>query len=94
MYYNDHSPPHFHAKYVDTQASIRINDGHVIDGNLGARALRLVEEWRILHKAELLDDWSLAQARQPMLRIEPLESPTTSKVVRPVRPIHQGANHE
>ncbi len=52
MYYNEHSPPHFHAKYVDKQASIRINDGHVIDGNLGARALRLVEEWRILHKAE------------------------------------------
>ena len=73
MYYNDHSPPHFHAKYVDKQASIRINDGHVIDGNLGARALLLVEEWRILHKAELLDDWSLAQARQPLLRIEPLE---------------------
>ncbi len=45
----------------------------MIDGNLGARALRLVEEWRILYKAELLDDWSLAQARQPLLRIEPLE---------------------
>ncbi|MFN7872002.1 MAG: DUF4160 domain-containing protein [Cyanobacteriota bacterium] len=53
-------PPNFHAKYVEGQASIRINDGHVIDGNLGARALRLVEEWRIHHKAELLDDWSLA----------------------------------
>jgi hypothetical protein len=50
MFYNDHSPPHFHAKYEDTQASIRINDVHVIDGNLGARALRLVEEWRILHR--------------------------------------------
>ena len=55
MYYNDHSPPHFHAKYVDMQVSIRIEDGVVIDGSLGARALRLVEEWRILHKAELLD---------------------------------------
>jgi hypothetical protein len=43
MYYNDHSPPHFHAKYVDKQASIRIDDGYVIAGNLGARALRLVE---------------------------------------------------
>jgi hypothetical protein len=25
------------------------------------------------HKAELLDDWSLAQARQPLVKIEPLE---------------------
>jgi hypothetical protein len=73
MHYNDHSPPHFHAKYVDMQVSIRIKDGLVIDGSLGARALRLVEEWRILHKAELLDDWSLAQARQPLVKIEPLE---------------------
>ena len=73
MYYNDHSPPHFYAKYVDMQVSIRIEDGLVIDGSLGARALRLVEEWRILHKAELLDDWSLAQARQPLVKIEPLE---------------------
>jgi hypothetical protein len=73
MYYNDHSPPHFHAKYVDMQVSIRIEDGVVIDGSLGARALRLVEEWRILHKAELLDDWSLAQSRQPLVKIEPLE---------------------
>jgi len=74
MYYNDHSPPHFHAKKnVDAQVSIRIEDGLVIDGSLGARALRLVEEWRILHKAELLNDWSLAQTRQPLVKIEPLE---------------------
>jgi hypothetical protein len=36
MYYNDHSPPHFHAKYGDEQASIRIDDGQVIEGTLGA----------------------------------------------------------
>lgn len=24
MYYNDHSPPHFHAKYGEEQASLRI----------------------------------------------------------------------
>lgn len=41
MYYNDHAPPHFHAKYGDEQASIRIYDGQVIEGALGALALRL-----------------------------------------------------
>jgi len=46
MYYNDHSPPHFHAKYEADQAVIRIETGEVIEGNLSARALRLVEEWR------------------------------------------------
>ena len=73
MYYNDHSPPHFHAKYGDDQASIRIDNGNVLEGALGTRARRLVEEWRVLHQAELLDDWSRAQARQPLNKIEPLE---------------------
>jgi hypothetical protein len=39
MDYNDHSPPHFHAKYGDDQAVIRIDTGEVIEGNLSARAL-------------------------------------------------------
>jgi hypothetical protein len=39
MYYNDHAPPHFHAKYGDEQASIRIYDGQAIEGALGGRAL-------------------------------------------------------
>lgn len=73
MYYNDHSPPHFHAKYGADQAVIRIDTGEVIEGNLSARALRLVEEWRLLHKDELVNDWVLAQDRQPLIKIEPLE---------------------
>ena len=46
MYYNDHAPPHFHAKYGGGQVSIRIDTGEVLEGDLGPRALRLVEEWR------------------------------------------------
>lgn len=73
MYYNDHSPSHFHAKYGADQAVIRIDTGEVIEGNLSARALHLVEEWRLLHKDELVNDWVLAQDRQPLIKIEPLE---------------------
>ena len=73
MYYNDHSPPHFHAKYGDEQASLRIDNGEILEGSLGTRALRLVEEWRSLHQSELLEDWTRAQARQPLNKIEPLE---------------------
>ena len=73
MYYNDHSPPHFHAKYGADQAVIRIDTGEVIEGTLSARALRLVEEWRLLHEDELVNDWVLAQERQPLIKIEPLE---------------------
>ncbi|MCC7485743.1 MAG: DUF4160 domain-containing protein [Burkholderiales bacterium] len=73
MYYNDHAPPHFHAKYGADQASVRIDDGTILDGSLGTRTLRLVEEWRSLHQTELMEDWSRAQASQPLNRIEPLE---------------------
>jgi hypothetical protein len=73
MYYNDHSPPHFHAKYEADQAVIRIETGEVIEGFLSSRALRLVEEWRLLHQDELVNDWSLAQDRLPLIKIEPLE---------------------
>ena len=73
MYYNDHAPPHFHAKYGGEQSSIRIDNGEILEGGLGPRAFRLVEEWRTLHQTELLEDWALAQARQPLSKIDPLE---------------------
>ena len=73
MYYNDHGPPHFHAKCGHDEATIRIDNGDVIEGTLGARAKRLIEEWRVLHAAELQDDWSRARARQPLKKIAPLE---------------------
>lgn len=73
MYYNDHAPPHFHAKYAGEDASILIDTGEILDGNLRKRALRLVEEWRDLHKAKLMEDWRLARTRYPLSKIEPLE---------------------
>jgi hypothetical protein len=73
MYYNDHAPPHFHAKYGESEVTVRIDDGEILDGFLSARAKRLVEEWRILRQEELMQDWLRARARQPLNRIEPLE---------------------
>ena len=73
MYYHDHPPPHFHAKYGDDEAIIAIDTGEVLAGRLPPRALGLVEEWRELRKEELLLDWRLAEERQPLTRIAPLE---------------------
>jgi hypothetical protein len=52
---------------------IAIETGEVLAGRLPPRALGLVEEWRELHKEELLLDWRLAEERQPLTRIAPLE---------------------
>ena len=73
MYYNDHAPPHFHAKYGDFEAVIAITSGEVVDGRLPPRVLGLVQEWRECHKAELAEDWQLARERKLLKRIEPLE---------------------
>jgi hypothetical protein len=72
MYYRDHPPPHFHAIYGEHEATIGIETGQV-NGNLPARVLGLVQEWRALHQAELLDAWTLAVAQKPLPNIAPLE---------------------
>ena len=36
-------------------------------------SMATVEELCLLHEEELLGDWALAQNRQPLIRIEPLE---------------------
>lgn len=73
MFYNDHSPPHFHVAYAGRHALIIIETGKVLAGDLPPRALKLVEEWRQLHLQELLDDWSLATQHKPLRWIAPLE---------------------
>ena len=44
MFYNDHSPPHFHARYGQAKAIVRISDGQVISGELPLTAARLIRE--------------------------------------------------
>ena len=72
MYYRDHAPPHFHALYGEHEVTIDIATGEV-NGNFPKRALAHVQEWRTLHRDELLNTWTLARASKPLPRIEPLE---------------------
>jgi hypothetical protein len=73
MFYNDHAPPHFHAKYVEHEALIRINPLGILKGYLPPKALSLVMEWAALHQQELLDDWNRAEALEKLEKIPPLE---------------------
>jgi hypothetical protein len=72
MFYNDHSPPHFHAKYAEDRAVIRIDDLAVLRGEIPARALALIVEWASLHRDDLLENWELARQQFPLRPIEPL----------------------
>ena len=63
MFYNDHEPPHFHARYAEQQVIIRIDTLEILDGRLNTHALNLVGEWAILDRKELEDDWVLAREK-------------------------------
>lgn len=72
MYWNDHSPPHFHAKYGEYEITVDILTG-VVEGRFPKHALRHVLEWYELHKEELLKNWELCQNKEALNSIEPLE---------------------
>jgi hypothetical protein len=73
MYWSDHNPPHFHAKYAEHRAEIDIRTLGVLRGRLPAKAIGLVTEWAALHQDELLTQWERARNHQSLEKIEPLE---------------------
>ena len=48
-------PAHFHAKYQDQEITVDVATGE-IKGHMGRKASALVQEWRELHVAELMED--------------------------------------
>lgn len=72
VYYDEHNPPHFHARYEGKKVSVEIATLKILKGEISPRALGLVIEWASLHKKELMEDWELAKANQPPNKIEPL----------------------
>ncbi|MBM3132394.1 MAG: DUF4160 domain-containing protein [Chloroflexi bacterium] len=73
MFFDDHSPPHFHAEYGENEALVDIRNLSIFAGRLPPRAMGMVIEWATLHQRELLDDWQRAQTQQSLQRIDPLE---------------------
>ena len=73
MFYEDHNPPHFHARYSGAQAVIKIKDFTVLEGFLPPRALGLDVEWAARHQAELFKNWESTVNNQPLSKIAPLD---------------------
>jgi len=75
MYFYDnkkHNLPHIHAEYGEYQAAIAIDDGTVLSGSLPSSKLKLVQAWIEIHREDLLVDWKLAVAGEPIFKIDPL----------------------
>jgi hypothetical protein len=70
MYFDDHAPPHVHARYGGQEAIV-IATGDVYAGSLPGRALRLVREWLAAHRDEFARNLDCGVALEP-LRLAPL----------------------
>lgn len=73
MYYDDHSPPHFHAIYGMQEIQIGIDPITILNGKIPRRALSMVLEWAAIHQQDLLKNWYRVEENQATLKIEPLE---------------------
>jgi hypothetical protein len=73
MFYNDHDPPHFHARYQGFRARILISSGEIIDGRLPPTVARLLREWTALRRDALMRNWHAARTDGQLERIGGLE---------------------
>lgn len=71
MYFDDHNPPHFHAKYQEHRAEIDF-DGNVLKGELPEKQLRMVQAWAAIHEEDLKANWELLKNASQPEKIEPL----------------------
>jgi hypothetical protein len=72
MYFDDHGPPHFHARHAERTAKVRIDTLEVIESSLERRQLRFVLAWAELHRDELSENWRRARAGETLQQVEPL----------------------
>ena len=73
MFYDEHNPPHFHARYGSDRAALEIASLRVLEGKLPSRALGLVVEWASQHQEELMMNWEAARNDRPPKKIQPLQ---------------------
>ncbi len=73
MFYNEHNPLHFHARYGEYKVEIEIRTLSGLAGKFPPRALGLLIEWATQHQEELMSDWQLARQNAELHRIAPLE---------------------
>jgi len=72
MFFKDHAPPHFHAKYEGQIAVFNIKTHKLIAGILPPHANKLVKEWLKIHETELMKNWNEAREDGAFQPIDPL----------------------
>jgi hypothetical protein len=66
MYFSqsEHGVPHFHAVYGEFNGVFAIETLEMIEGDLPSRSQKLVKEWGVQYKNELLSMWQNNEFKQ------------------------------
>lgn len=72
MYYSDHMPPHFHAKYQDFEGMFYL-DGEMFKGDIPSKQQKYIQVWADIHHAELLEAWQDASQNKNLTSIRGLK---------------------
>jgi hypothetical protein len=57
FYFDEHPPPHFHARYAEFVAQVDIQTLDIIKGNLPRTQLHTIREWASPRRALLRAAW-------------------------------------
>lgn len=64
MYFREHGVSHFHAVYAEYNGVFEIDSLEMIEGDLPARAQRLVRDWASRYQQDLRDMWETQEYRK------------------------------
>ena len=70
IYYDEHSPPHFHAYYQAFDASYSIENSKRIKGKMPKNLEKIVIKWSRKYQKELENNWNLAKKRKKLMKIK------------------------
>jgi len=62
LFYNDHVPPHFHAKIAEFEALISIREQTILKGGLPKNKRKKIIKWAIENEDILMEIWESLRA--------------------------------
>jgi hypothetical protein len=64
MYFKEHGVPHFHAIYGEFNGVFEVKTLEMIEGDMPARAVKMVKEWGKKSNKDLMEIWKTQKYRQ------------------------------
>lgn len=64
MYFKEHGVPHFHAIYGECNGVFNVQTLEMIEGDMPARAVKMVKVWAKKYNRDLMDMWKTQKYRQ------------------------------